>query len=119
MPQIHQSAQIVHNSHCCQSLEGRLHGFEYFCDNETTVQILQSGTSDSEFSQCLCEIIFHAAQFNFRICSVHISGVENQLSDLLSRIHLNPENEKEFHKLTADMKLERTQVQDTSLREYR
>ena len=72
-----------------------------------------------EFSQCfLHEIRFHAAQFNFRLHSVHISGVKNRLSDLLLRAHLNPENEKEFHRLTADMHLERAEILDTSLREY-
>ena len=39
-----------------------------YCDNETTVQVLQTGDSNSEFSQCcLHEIRYHAAKFNFRI----------------------------------------------------
>ena len=90
-----------------------------YCDNETMVQVLWTGDSDSEVSQCcLHEIRYHAAKFNSRIQSVHIAGVSNGISDILSRIHTNPELEEEFRKLTQGLNLTRSEVVGTQLKQF-
>ena len=62
-----------------------------YCDNTSTVDILKSGRASCPFMQfCLREIRFHSAQFNFRVRAVHLRGVDNHLSDALSRWHLHP-----------------------------
>ena len=56
-----------------------------FCDNQTSVCVINTGRSRDKFLQaCLREICFIAGRFDFEIRAVHLSGVSNRLPDLLS-----------------------------------
>ncbi|VDI36493.1 Hypothetical predicted protein [Mytilus galloprovincialis] len=59
-----------------------------FCDNEASVQVINSGSSKDAFMQtCLRELCFIQASFQFEVRARHILGVENRLADYLSRWH--------------------------------
>ena len=61
-----------------------------FCDNQTSVCVLNSGRVRNEFlSACLREVAFLCAVYETHILAVHVEGVNNRLSDLLSRSHLD------------------------------
>ena len=60
-----------------------------YCDNSTSVQVLDSGCTDCTFVQsCLREIRFYSTKINFRIRAEHLPGEQNRISDCLSRWHL-------------------------------
>ena len=92
---------------------------QIFCDNSSTVDILKSGRASCPFMQsCLREIRYYSAQFNFRIRAVHLSGVDNRLSDALSRWHLHPSYEQIFLRETEGKGFQETTVLDFELRDY-
>ena len=73
------------------------------CDNESTVYILNSGRSKCDFAQdVLREIRFLSAQNEARIRTDHIEGLNNRISDCLSRWDLDAKYRTEFFKLTSD-----------------
>ena len=72
-----------------------------FCDNLVSVMVLNTNRTRVEFMQdCLREILFVAAVYEFEIRAVHLASKENRLPDLLSRWHLGHEFRSEFHKLS-------------------
>ena len=90
-----------------------------YCDNTSTVDILKSGRASCPFMQsCLREIRFHSAQFNFRVRAVPLRGVDNRLSDALSRWHLHPSFRDIFLQEMKNMHLTETIVKDFRLRDY-
>ena len=63
---------------------------QVFCDNMASVNVINSGATRDIFQQkCLREMLFFAAKNQFEIRSCHIAGVDNRVSDLLSRAHLD------------------------------
>ena len=71
------------------------------CDNEASVQVLNSGRCKNAFMQkCLREIAYHSARFSCQVRAKWIQGVSNRYADALSRWHLSPEYVKEFHACT-------------------
>jgi hypothetical protein len=49
----------------------------FFCDNEASVKVINSGSSKDAFMQdCLRELCYIAAVFQFDIRAKHIFGVE-------------------------------------------
>ena len=67
------------------------------CDNEVAVTVLNTGRAHNTFLlSCLREIEFLAARFEFEIRANHIPGVENRISDALSRWDMSPKYEQEF-----------------------
>lgn len=55
-------------------------------DNQTTVCVINTGCSKSEFSQaCLCEIRYLCAQQDLRIRAEYLPGCKNEFLDALSR----------------------------------
>ncbi len=57
-----------------------------YCDNDTSVQVLNSGKTRDPFLQaCVREICYLAALGEFEIRAVHLPGRQNILADLLSR----------------------------------
>ena len=57
-----------------------------YCDNQTSVQVLHHGCVNCTFmKRCLREMRFHSAKFNFRIRAVYLKGINNRISDSLSR----------------------------------
>ena len=61
-----------------------------YCDNVTSVIVINSGATRDVFLQnCLREICFLAASHQFEIRAQHLSGVDNRVADLCSRLHLS------------------------------
>ena len=66
-----------------------------YCDNMSSVNLINKGVSRDEFHQCcLREICFTAAVNNFTIKCLHTRGEDNRTADILSRWKLlkNPEH---------------------------
>jgi hypothetical protein len=62
---------------------------QFYCDNQSVVAILSSGTSkDSRLMQLLRELFLCAARFNFKVTAQHVPGKENGIADSLSRFNL-------------------------------
>ena len=71
---------------------------KFWCDNQSVVHIIQSGTSKDEQIMHLVRALFLVtARFNFRICAAHVPGKTNRLADALSRFNL-----QEFHRLAPE-----------------
>ena len=57
-----------------------------YCDNEVSVEVVNSGRAKNNFTQaCLREICYIMATNNAMLKLVHISGISNRISDCLSR----------------------------------
>ena len=90
-----------------------------YCDNQTTVQVLQTGRVSCPFMQkCLREIRFHSAKFNFRVRAVYLNTTDNRLADCLSRWHLASNYSKTFLDLTKTFKLTETSVKNFAIHEF-
>ena len=75
--------------------------------------LLNHGNSRSEILQdSLREICYLAACNEFELRAQHLSSGENRISDILSRWHLDDENEHRFRDLTVDYKLQEFHVSD-------
>ena len=84
---------------------------QVYCDNMVSVAVINSGaTKDAFLQKCLREILFFAAKHEFEIRSRHIQGVENRISDLLSRAHLGGMYETGCRKSMQDFGLDQVQV---------
>ena len=60
--------------------------FLMYCDNQTTVDVVNSGRAKNEFAQaCLREIAYLTARNNSIVRVVHIMGKNNRIPDSLSR----------------------------------
>ena len=60
-----------------------------FSDNQTTVDVWQSGScTDALMMKIIRAIFFHAAKHNLNIVLSYISGKENTDADLLSRLQV-------------------------------
>ena len=70
------------------------------CDNQSTVAVLNSGSTKDSFMQCcLREILFFAARYNFEVRAVYFPGIDNRTADVLSRWHTDSSFEKLFFEL--------------------
>ena len=68
-----------------------------FCDNLSSVTVLNSGRSKDPFLlECMREVAFVAAQCQFEIKAVHLPGVENRVPDLLSRWYIDHKSRTKF-----------------------
>lgn len=71
-----------------------------FCDNTTTVAVINLGKAKNTFAQkCLREIAYICSLNNCQIKMVHLSGTSNRLADELSRMHLNDTHKRKALKL--------------------
>jgi hypothetical protein len=60
--------------------------FLIYCDNEASVMVMNAGrTKDPLMLRIIREIAFLGASYNFQIRAIHVKGVDNRLSDILSR----------------------------------
>ena len=72
-------------------------GVQIYCDNQTSVQVLNSGRSKDEYlCVCLRDIAFICAVNRLELRALHIEGASNRLSDFLSRSHLQSDNLARF-----------------------
>ena len=63
----------------------------FYCDNSTTVDVVNAGKAKNKFAQkCLREICWVTSQVNAMIRVVHQAGVKNRTADLLSRAVIGP-----------------------------
>ena len=85
------------------------------CDNQASVEVLNSGRSlgDDFMMEVVREILFIAAKCEFEIRAVHLPGVENGISDSLSRWHMDPNAEARFFNLIGNVPAKEVFVQDT------
>ena len=61
-----------------------------YCDNETTVQVINRGVARNKFSQaCLQELVWLTARNNTWVKMCYLAGSLNRISDNLSRFHLD------------------------------
>ena len=82
-----------------------------YCDNMTSVQVINSGATRDVFLQsCLREICFLAAVHEFELQARHLSGVENRVADLCSRLHLSANHAALFHKENLLWQLQQREV---------
>lgn len=71
---------------------------KFWCDNQSVVHILHSGTSKDDNIMHLVRALFLvSAKFNFRVCAAHVPGKTNAIADSLSRFNL-----QEFFRLAPD-----------------
>ena len=71
---------------------------KFWCDNQSVVHILQSGTSKDEKIMHLVRALYLiTAKYNFRVCASHIPGKTNRIADSLSRFNL-----QEFFRLAPN-----------------
>lgn len=67
------------------------------CDNESTVTVINSGSSKDNFMQrCLRQLWFSASLYDFEFQARHIPGAHNVLADALSRWHSDPSHPEIF-----------------------
>ena len=67
------------------------------CDNEVAVTVLNTACSHAPFLlSCLREIELLAAKHEVEIRGNHIPGIENRVSDALSRWDMDPKFEQVF-----------------------
>ena len=84
-----------------------------FCDNEAVCRVINSGSSRCEILQdCLRELCFFAAKYEFEIRARHLCSLENRLADHLSRWDLSPFHRERFFELTRDCFIQEVNVSE-------
>ena len=85
-----------------------------FCGNNSVCQVISTGKSRSEpLQDCLREICYLAAYYQFEIKAQHLSSEENRLSDYLSRWHMDDRyKQKMIKELTEGYVLNEFQISD-------
>ena len=77
-----------------------------FCDNQSICQVVNSGkTKDEVLQDCLSEIAFLAAVYEFQIKMIHLDSKANRISDHLSRWDLDYSHRVNFFEETQDYDL--------------
>ena len=62
---------------------------QFFCDNESVVSVITSGTSkDEEITHLLRALFLVSARFNFKVMATHVPGKTNLVADALSRFNM-------------------------------
>ena len=88
----------------------------YFCDNEDSVTVVNSGsTKDSFMQNCLRELWFVKATHEFEVRAKHIAGEENRLADYLSRWHIHSRFRDTFLSLVDLKTYEEVSVQSSDV----
>ena len=85
-----------------------------FCDNEASVYVINSGSTKDTFMQnCLRELCYIEAIYQFEIKAKHIVGEENRLADYLSRWHIHNRYQNRFVSRVEFQNFEEIQVPDS------
>ena len=83
-----------------------------YCDNEVSVEVVNSGKARNKFTQsCLREICFLAARANAQIKLVHLEGSTNRISDCLSRFD-DTVKHKQFYQLTQGVNVKFRHIEE-------
>lgn len=87
-----------------------------YCDNTTTVAVVNSGAAKTKFLQaCLREIHHVCAQNSAEIKAVWLKSTENTIADVLSRWDQHPKYQKQFAELTENYNTRETRIDVTDL----
>ena len=87
------------------------------CDNLSAAQVLNIGRSRDHFMvECVREILFLAATFQFEIRASHIAGVENRIPDHLSRWYSSGTSRRAFKRETSNRVLSKRYISDDLLK---
>ena len=87
-----------------------------YCDNEVSVEIINSGRARNKFSQsCLREICFITAKSNAVLKLVHLAGNLNRISDCLLRFD-DPIKRRQFHELSRGVSVQFHEINDDLFR---
>ena len=71
------------------------------CDNQSTVAVLNSGSTRDYFMQgCLREILYYAARHSFEVRAIYFPGEQNIIADLLSKWDVDSTYRKSFFDLS-------------------
>ena len=90
-----------------------------YCDSQTSLQVLCHRCVECTLMQkCLREIRYHSAKFNFRIRAVYFKGVQNRISDSLSRWYLSQSHIDIFTKSTKDLSLPKRIISNFEVADY-
>ena len=82
-----------------------------YCDNQCTVEILNSGKAKNKYSQsCLREIAYILARNNCQIKVIYLASEENRIPDLLSRWEDTKICRKKLKELTEGIKLQEIKI---------
>ena len=86
---------------------------QMFCYDLPVCVLVKNGKSSSEILQdCLREVAFLAARYEFQIRMVHLSSEDNQISAHLSRWNLDTSLKDRFFELVRYYDLTEFQVSD-------
>lgn len=92
----------------CVKISGKFlsgKGILIWCDNSSSVSVLNSGKARSRFMQSfLREVCFYAAIGEFEVRG-HVAGEQNRIPDHLSRWHLDDKHGRQFFHLTEDIEV--------------
>lgn len=81
---------------------------QVFCDNESTVNMLNKGYTNKEpAATMLRDVMFVSMRSNFSLKARHIPGIDNSLADSLSRLQLD-----RFRRLAPDAEALMTSIPD-------
>ena len=85
--------------------------------NLSAAQVLNIGRSRDHFMvECVREILFLAATFQFEIRASHIAGVENRIPDHLSRWYSSLTSRRAFKRETSNRILSKRYISDDLLK---
>ena len=84
---------------------------QMYCDNQAICQVVNSGKSKCPILQdCLREIAFLAASYEFQIRMIHLSSESNRIADHLSRWDIDISHKQKFFELVDSSKVTNYEV---------
>ena len=88
-----------------------------YCDNESVVQVINTGRAHDHILQDGCrEVCWLAAKYQFEIRLTHISSRRNVIPDLLSRWPLGGKVRQQFRQINQQLRMSRANASITLLR---
>lgn len=87
-----------------------------YCDNQTTVTIINSGSAKSRFLQaCLRELHHLCALNSAELRAIWFKTTDNDIADVLSRWSQSPKYPEKFRALTQGIKVTETRIEPEDL----
>ena len=84
---------------------------QMYCDNQAICQVVNSGKSKCPILQdCLREIAFLAASYEFQVRMIHLSSESNRIADHLSRWDIDISHQQKFFELVDPSKVTNYEV---------
>lgn len=87
-----------------------------YCDNQATVQVVNSGAAKNKFVQACLREIHHICAFNnTEVRAVWVKTSQNTIADILSRWDQSDRNPARFAVLTEHVVVEETKIERGNL----